>query len=106
MPTKKVVKEAKPKEEKKVNIGGLPISFSEFAKEPVKGVMFLTLIAISYLYVDGKMNYNKQIENQGQDIKMLQTKIDVLIEQVRKSDSLAASFSSKIQVLEQLGKIK
>ena len=52
------------KVEKKVSVG-LPISFSEFAKEPVKGVMFLCLVAVGYLSVDLKLNYNKQIDKQG-----------------------------------------
>jgi hypothetical protein len=93
-------------EKKEVKVNAFPISFSEFVKEPVKGVMFLCLIAISYLYIDGKLNYNRQIEKQGEQIEALQGKIDVLVEQVRKSDSLAAAFSSKIEILEQLGKIK
>jgi len=90
---------------KKVSVG-LPISFSEFAKEPVKGVMFLCLVAVGYLYIDLKLNYNKQIDKQGEKIEMLEAKIDMLTQQLRRSDSLQASANSKLQVLEQLGKIK
>lgn len=93
------------KEEKKIGVG-FPITFGEFVKEPVKGVMFLILIAISYLYVDGKMNYNKQIDNQGKKIELLENKVDILVNQVRVADSLSASLSSKISVLQELGKIK
>ena len=57
---------------------GFPLSFSEFAKQPVKGIMFLCLIAIGYLYVDLKINYNSQIEKQGARIESLEHKIDVL----------------------------
>lgn len=91
--------------EKKVSVG-LPISFSEFAKEPVKGVMFLCLVAVGYLYVDLKLNYNKQIDKQGTKIESLENKIDDLSNQLRKSDSLSSSANSKILLLEQLGKIK
>jgi hypothetical protein len=93
------------KVEKKVSVG-LPISFSEFAKEPVKGVMFLCLVAVGYLYVDLKLNYNKQIDKQGIKIESLEAKIDDLSNQLRKSDSLSSSANSKILLLEQLGKIK
>lgn len=93
------------KVEKKVSVG-LPISFSEFAKEPVKGVMFLCLVAVGYLYVDLKLNYNKQIDKQGIKIESLEAKIDVVSNQLRKSDSLSSSANSKILLLEQLGKIK
>jgi len=56
----------------------LPISFKEFAKEPVKGLMFICLVAVGYLYVDGKVNYSNQIEKQGQKIELLETKVDLL----------------------------
>lgn len=92
-------------EEKKVSVG-LPISFSEFAKEPVKGVMFLCLVAVGYLYVDLKVNYNKQIEKQGEKIEILESKIDLLTAQLRKSDSTLAASTSKLMLLQELGKIK
>lgn len=93
------------KVEKKVSVG-LPISFSEFAKEPVKGVMFLCLVAVGYLYVDLRINYNNQIEKQGQKIEMLESKIDALTYQLRKSDSLQSAANSKLLLLQELGKIK
>lgn len=85
---------------------GFPISFSEFAKEPVKGVMFLCIIAVGYLYVDLKINYNNQIEKQGLKIEKLEAKIDILTQQLRKSDSLLSASASKIRTLQELGKIK
>lgn len=92
-------------ETKKVGIG-LPITFSEFAKEPVKGVMFLCLVAVGYLYVDLKLNYNQQIDKQGEKIEALEQKIDQLTQQLRRADSLQSAASSKLVLLEQLGKIK
>lgn len=94
------------KEEKKKISVGLPITFAEFAKEPVKGVMFLCLVAVGYLYIDLKLNYNNQIEKQGQKIELLETKIDQLTQQLRKSDSLQSSANSKLLILQELGKIK
>jgi len=82
-----------------------PISFKEFAKEPVKGLLFIVIIAIGYLYVDGKINYNNQIETQGKKIEVLETKVDMLSNQLRRSDSALAAAVSKITVLQELGKI-
>jgi len=96
---------AEEKTEKKVGIG-MPITFSEFAKEPVKGVMFLCLVAVGYLYVDLKLNYNNQIEKQGEKIEMLEAKIDALTQQLRRSDSLQSAANSKLMILQELGKIK
>jgi hypothetical protein len=83
-----------------------PISFKEFAKEPVKGMLFIVIIAIGYLYVDGKVNYNNQIEKQGKKIEVLETKVDLLTNQLRKSDSALSAAVSKITLLQELGKIK
>lgn len=94
------------KEEKKKLSVGMPITFSEFAKEPVKGVMFLCLVAVGYLYVDLKINYNKQIDKQGEKIELLESKIEILTQQLRRSDSLQSAANSKLLILEELGKIK
>jgi hypothetical protein len=83
-----------------------PITFKEFSKDPVKGLLFIVIIAIGYMYYDGKMNYNAQIEKQGQKIVMLEAKIDQLSDQLRRSDSALSGAISKITVLQELGKIK
>jgi hypothetical protein len=86
-------------------ISALPISFEQFSKDPVKGFLFITLIAIGYLYVDQKMQYTEQIERQGR-VEKLEAKIDALGIQLKRSDSLLSATTSKILVLQELGKIK
>lgn len=95
-----------PKKRVKVSTNPLPISFAEFAKEPVKGLMFICLIAVGYLYVDGKLNYSNQIETQGKKIEILDERVNILTEQLRRSDSALSSSMSKISTLQELGKIK
>ena len=83
-----------------------PISFKEFSKDPVKGLLFIVLIAIGYLYVDIKLS-NKEIQSsQNQKIEQLEVKVDALTNQLRKSDSALSAAVSKITVLQELGKIK
>ena len=84
----------------------LPISFKDFSKDPVKGLLFIVLIAIGYLYVDGKMNYSNQIDKQGKKIEKLESKIDLLSNQLRRSDSALSGAISTINLLQQLGKIQ
>jgi hypothetical protein len=83
-----------------------PISFKEFSKDPVKGMLFIVLIAIGYLYVDIKMS-NKEIVSK-QDIKneRLEAKVDTLQSHVKELISQAAEARAKNEVLEQLNKIK
>lgn len=84
----------------------MPISFKDFSKDPVKGLLFIVLIAIGYLYVDGKMNYQGQIENQAKKVEILEQKVEILSNQLRVSDSIASAAASKIAVLQELGKIR
>jgi len=83
-----------------------PISFKEFAKEPVKGLMFICIIAVGYLYVDIKMSNTATQKQLNGKIEVLEGKIDILTNALRRSDSTLAAAASKIAVLQELGKIK
>jgi hypothetical protein len=83
-----------------------PISFKEFAKEPVKGLMFICIVAVGYLYVDIKMTNTSTQKVQNEKIEKLEGKVDQLTTTLRKSDSTLSAAASKIAVLQELGKIK
>lgn len=83
-----------------------PITFEQFAKDPVKGFLFITLFAIGYLYIDQKLQYTEQIEKQGQKIENLEIKIDALSMQLKRSDSMLAATTAKLLTLRELGAIK
>jgi len=78
----------------------MPISFKEFSKDPVKGLLFIVLVAIGYLYVDGKMNYTNQINTCNQEVIELNLKVDKLTEHIRKSDSTLGYMISKVEMLQ------
>lgn len=83
----------------------LPVSFDQFAKNPVAAVGFCMLLAVGYLYVDQKSSYNDLIKGQGAKIESLESRVSVLTDQVRKSDSLLSAATSKLNTLQALGKI-
>ena len=83
-----------------------PITFKEFSKDPVKGLLFIVLIAIGYLYVDIKLSNQEIQTKQDKKIEALEAKVSTLVDQLRKADSTASALASKIQVLQELGKIK
>lgn len=83
-----------------------PISFKEFSKDPVKGLMFICIIAVGYLYVDIKMSNSAIQAKQDVKIEALENKVEQLTEALRKSDSTSSALASKIAVLQQLGKIQ
>ena len=72
----------------------LPINFEQFAKDPLKGIMFLIVCAVGYLYVDNKMNLNSQIEKCDKNVEQVYQKIDILEDKLRKSDSTLARASA------------
>lgn len=56
----------------------VPVSFKEFAKDPVKAILFLAVVAIMYLYIDNKLVYMNQIEKQEIRIEKLEAQVTEL----------------------------
>jgi outer membrane murein-binding lipoprotein Lpp len=84
----------------------MPINFKEFSKDPVKGLLFLVIMAVGYLYVDNKMNYTSQIEKCGVNVEQLNKKVDLLDERLKKSDSTLARAAAKLEMLDQIKGLK
>lgn len=84
----------------------LPINFEQFSKDPVKGLFFLVICAVGYLYVDNRMNYTNQIEKCDSKVTELTIKVDALEDKLRKSDSTLARAAAKLEVLNEVGGIK
>jgi hypothetical protein len=87
----------KPEESEGLKIGAnpLPISFKEFSKNPVVGMLFLCICGISYLYIDNAKGNEKQDE-----------KIGALYEMVRKSDSSNAASTARLEMAMDLKALK
>ena len=84
----------------------LPINFEQFAKDPLKAIMFLVVCAVGYLYVDNKMNLNSQIDKCDKNLQQVYQKIDVLEEKLRKSDSTLARAGARLEVLSEIKGLK
>lgn len=80
----------------------LPINFEQFAKDPLKAIMFLVVCAVGYLYVDNKMNLNSQIDKCEQNVQQVYKKIDILEDKLRKSDSTLARASARLEMLSEI----
>lgn len=77
-----------------------PISFEQFSKDPVKGLLFIVIVAIGYLYIDIKMNYSGQVDKCDEEVLELNFKVDKLTEHIRRSDSTLGYMISKVEMLE------
>jgi hypothetical protein len=80
----------------------LPISFEQFSKDPVKGLFFLVICAVGYLYVENRMNYTSQIEKCDVNVEHLTKKVDTLEDRLRKSDSTLARAGAKLEMLSEI----
>ena len=89
-----------------VSANPLPISFKDFAKNPVVGTLFLVLIAISYLYIDIRTTFKEQATSQNVRIEKVEGRLDKVQEALRVSDSAKAVTTTQLQTLQQLGAIK
>jgi fumarate reductase subunit C len=95
-----------PKKDISVSANPLPISFKDFAKNPIVGTLFLVLIAISYLYVDIRTTFKEQATSQNVRIEKVEGRLDRVQEALRVSDSAKAVTTTQLQTLQQLGAIK
>ena len=90
---------------KKISTNALPISFSEFRKNPIAAVAFCMLLGVSYLYMDLRSGYKEQIEKANQKIEALDVKIDKLTYALKRSDSCLASAMTEIRIMQTMKKL-
>lgn len=53
-------------------------SFKDFVKDPVKAILFITIVATTYLYLDVKSALHDQITTQQAQINSLQNQVYLL----------------------------
>jgi hypothetical protein len=75
------------------------ISYKEFLKNPVIGILFLSLFAITYLYIDNKSKYKNIIAKQEIRIDKLEGDVERLQNDITKRDSLIIVINSKLNRL-------
>jgi hypothetical protein len=89
----------------KVKTNPVPISFDDFKKNPVAGVAFCMLLAVSYLYYDGKTSYLDQIEKSNQKIDALEIKVDKMGAALKKSDSALSAAITELRIINTVKKL-
>lgn len=90
-----------------------PISFKDFSKDPVKGLLFMVLIAIGYLYYDNKASYMSQVDEHksqytecSSKVNSLEKKLEDRTEKLRRADSIMAISVARLEVLNDINKLK
>lgn len=90
---------------KKISTNPLPIGFDDFRKNPVAGVAFCMLLAVSYLYYDGKTSYLDQIEKSNKKIDALEIKVDKMGAALKKSDSALSAAITELRIINTVKKL-
>ncbi len=80
----------------------LPVSYKEFVKQPIVATLFIVLCGISALYVDVRSTFQEQAKAQNVRIEKVEGRLDLVQNALRKSDSLSAVSTTKLQVLTDL----
>lgn len=80
----------------------LPVSYKEFVKQPIVATLFIVLCGISALYVDVRSTFQDQAKAQNIRIEKVENRLDLVQNALRKSDSLSAVSTTKLQVLTDL----
>jgi hypothetical protein len=83
----------------------LPVSFSEFQKNPVAAVAFCMLLVVGYLYVDLRSGYTDQIEKSNKKIDALEVKIDKMAYALKRSDSALSAAITELRIINTVKKL-
>ncbi len=95
-----------PKKSLNVSANPLPISFKDFAKNPIVGTLFLVIVGISALYVDIRSNFNSRIDDQEYRIKNLEFRDSLKTQALIECKTALSSTTTKLETLDALGAIK
>ena len=95
-----------PKKGLNVSTNPLPISFKDFAKNPIVGTLFLVIVGISALYVDIRSNFNNRIDSQEYRIQNLEYKDSLKTQALIECKTALSATTTKLETLNELGAIK
>lgn len=84
----------------------MPVSFEQFVKDPIKGLFFMALCAVAFLYIETRVSYNSQLNNCDTRTTELDIKVTVLEGKLYERDSLLARTAAKLDLLYELGHVK
>lgn len=95
-----------PKKGLNVSANPLPISFKDFAKNPIVGTLFLVIVGISALYIDIRANFNNRIDSQEFRIANLEHKDSLKTQALIECKTALSATTTKLETLNELGAIK
>jgi hypothetical protein len=82
-----------------------PMTFKEFAKNPIVAVLFLCLIAVGYIYKDMKGTVHMYTDSQDRRISLLEYRDSIKSQHIKHCDSIVADLNEKFNYLQGKNKL-
>jgi hypothetical protein len=82
-----------------------PMTFKEFAKNPIVAVLFLCLMAIAFMYKDMKGTVHMYTDSQDRRISLLEYRDSIKSQHIKHCDSSVAALNEKFNYLQAKNKV-
>jgi len=82
-----------------------PMTFKEFAKNPIVAVLFLCLLAIAFMYKDMKGTVHMYTDSQDRRISLLEYRDSIKTQHIKHCDSSVAALNEKFNYLQGKNKV-
>lgn len=89
----------------KVKPNPLPISFNDFKKNPVAGVAFCMLLAVSYLYMDLRASNQEQIDECRKEMAVLRAEQKQAYKALKTADSALSAAITELRIINSMKKL-
>ena len=89
----------------KVKTNTLPISFNDFKKNPVAGVAFCMLVAVSYLYMDLRASNQEQIDECRKEMAVLRSEQRQAYRMLKTADSALSAAITELRIINSMKKL-
>lgn len=83
----------------------LPVTFEQFVKDPVKGLMFICLAAMSFLYIDARNQMKEATKVCEKRLVRCENELRKMGVMLKTQDSVCSALTTEIRLYKQLGKI-
>jgi len=82
-----------------------PMTFKEFAKNPIVAVLFLALLAVGFMYKDMKGTVYMYTDSQDRRISLLEYRDSIKTQHIKHCDSSVAALNEKFNYLQAKNKV-
>jgi len=83
----------------------LPVTFEQFIKDPVKGVFFLSILCLGWLYNDARNQMKESNKICEARLVKCENELRKMAKMLKSQDSICSALTTEIRLYRELGKI-